>query len=406
MTHGALHGLRVIDLANERGVHCTKLLADLGAEVIRVEPPAGDPLRAFGPFYRDEPHPDRSLYFWHYNTNKKSVALDITSEAGRQVFLRLVDGVDVLVESFNPGYMASLGLDYATLSARNPALVMASITPFGQDGPWAAKPANDIVLCALGGMMNVNGDPDMPPLAAFGEQSYHMASSFAAASILAAVQHRRRSGEGQFIDVCAEAAVAACTEHVNYFYLYNNMIAVRQGSLHWSLGFAIVRCIDGYSMISLAHHWEDHLAWMLSDGFGEELVGQPARPTQIPDYATRKANAERRLEVIAKWAATKQVDDFAREGQERRLPFGKVLNIDEVFVNPQLRARGFFVDVAHPELGATFTYPGAPFVMHASPWAIRRRAPLRGEDTETVLTKELGLTRDELSALKTQGVVG
>lgn len=399
MASGALNGLRVIDLANERGVHCTKLLADLGAEVIRVEPPGGDPLRAFGPFYKDKPHPERSLYFWHYNTNKKSVILDVASPQGRDVFLKLVETADVLVESYSPGHMASLGLDYESLSRRNPGLIMASITPFGQDGPWASKPANDVVLCALGGTMNVNGDPDMPPLAAFGEQSYHMASSFAAASILAAVQHRRRSGEGQYIDACAEAAVAACTEHVNYFYLYNNMIAVRQGSLHWSLGFAIVRCLDGYSMISLAHHWEDHLAWMLADGFGEELVGQPARPTQIPDYATRKATAERRVEVIAKWAATKQVDEFAREGQERRLPFGKVLNVDEVFVNPQLRERGFFVDVAHPELGATFTYPGAPFVMRGSPMSIRRRAPLPGEDTEEVL-REIGVTSEQIHELR------
>jgi benzylsuccinate CoA-transferase BbsE subunit len=402
---GALNGLRVIDLANERGVHCTKLLADLGADVIRVEPPGGDALRSFGPFYKGEPHPDRSLYSWHYNTNKRSVTLDIESQRGREVLLRLVDGADVLVESFEPGYMASLGLSYAELSHRKPQLIMASITPFGQQGPYARKPANDIVLCALGGMMNVNGDPDMPPLAAFGEQSYHIASSFATATVLAAVQYRRRSGIGQHIDVCAEAAVAACIEHVNYFYFFNNMIAMRQGSLHWSLAFAIVRCIDGYSMISLGHHWEDHLAWMLSDGFGGELAGQPGRPSQIPDYATRRANAQRRVEIISEWAATKRVDDFAREGQERRLPFAKVLNVDEVFVNPQLRERGFFVEVEHPELGETITYPGAPFIMHGSPWGIRRRAPLVGEHTEAVLRGEAGLGPSEVEALRQSGVI-
>jgi crotonobetainyl-CoA:carnitine CoA-transferase CaiB-like acyl-CoA transferase len=113
-------------------------------------------------------------------------------------------------------------------------------------------------------------------------------------------------------------------------------------------------------MVSIAHNWEDHLAWMLSDGFGEELAGQVARPSQIPDYATRRANAQHRTAVVEQWASTKNVDDFAREGQERRLPFGKVLNVDEVFANPQLRSRGFFVDVHHPELGETVTYPGAP----------------------------------------------
>ena len=405
MASGALSGLRVIDLADERGVYCAKVLADLGADVVRVEPPGGDRLRGFGPFYRGQPHSDRSLYFWHYNTSKRSLTLDVTRPVGRDVFLKLVDSADVLIESFGPGYMASIGLGYPDLSSRNPGLVFTSITPFGQHGPCAHMPANDVVLCALGGMMNVNGDPDMPPLAAFGEQSYHVAASFGAASTLAAITYRRHSGRGQHIDVSAEACVAGFIEHVNYFYLYNEMIAVRQGSLHWSLAFAIVRCQDGYSMISLMHHWQDHLAWMLSDGFGENLAGPAPRPGQMPDYPTRKANAEFRLAELARWAATKSVDEFAREGQERRLPFARVLNVDQVFQNPQLRARGFFVDVQHPELGETFTYPGAPFVMHGTPWAIRRRPPLVGEHTEEVLRGELGLGAGELADLRRAGVV-
>ena len=402
---GALQGLRVLDLTDERGVYSTKLLADLGADVIRIENPKGGGIRDFAPFYHGERDPNRSLYFWHYNTNKRSVTLDIADARGRDAFLKLADTADVLVESFEPGYLGSLGLGYGDLSRRRPELIYTSISPFGQDGPMAHSPSNDIVMCALGGMMNVNGDVDMPPLAAFGEQSYHTASNYAAATIMAANQYRRRAGGGQYIDVSTEACIAGFIEHVGYFYWYNNMIAVRQGSLHWSLAFAIVRCKDGYSMVSIAHNWEDHMAWMLGDGFASELVGQPARPTQIPDYPTRKANAERRLEVVQAWAATKTVDDFAREGQERRLPFGKVLNVDEVFHNPQLRSRGFFIDVPHPELGETITYSGAPFVMHASPYAIHHRPPLLGEHTHEILSGELGISEEELAAMQESGVV-
>jgi crotonobetainyl-CoA:carnitine CoA-transferase CaiB-like acyl-CoA transferase len=402
---GALQGLRVLDLTNERGVYCTKVMADLGADVIRVEEPRGGGIRDFAPFYHEQRDPNRSLYFWHYNTSKRSVTLDITSQRSREALLKLVDSADVLVESFDPGYMASIGLGYPDLSRRTPKLIYTSITPFGQDGPLAKNPANDIVLCALGGMMNVNGDPDLPPLAAFGEQSYHVASNYGVASTLAANQYRRRSGKGQHIDVSTEACIAGFIEHVGYFYWYNNMIAMRQGSLHWSLAFAVVRCKDGYSMVSIAHNWEDHLAWMLSDGFGEELAGQPARPTQIPEYSVRRANAQRRTAVVEQWASTKGVDEFAREGQERRLPFGKVLNVDEVFVNPQLRHRGFFIEVEHPELSETVTYPGAPFVMHASPYAIHRRPPLLGEHTHEVLAGELGISEEELAQLEQENVV-
>ncbi len=396
---GALDGLRVLDLTNERGVYCTKLLADLGADVVRIEAPSGGGIRDFAPFYHGQRDANKSLYFWHYNTNKRSVTLDLGDALGREAFLRLAASADVLVESFEPGHMASLGFGYRELSLANPGLIYASITPFGQDGPLAMQPANDIVLCALGGMMNVNGDPDMAPLAAFGEQSYHVAAGYGAATIMAANQYRRRSGKGQRIDVSTEACIAGFIEHVGYFYFYNDMVAMRQGSLHWSLAFAVVRCKDGYSMVSIAHNWEDHLAWMLSDGFGEELAGQPARPGQMGDYAARKANAQRRTQVVEAWASTKSVDDFAREGQERRLPFGKVLNVDEVFVNPQLRERGFFVPVPHPELGETVTYPGAPFVMHGSPWAIRRRPPLLGEHNDEVLRGELGLSEAQVTRL-------
>jgi benzylsuccinate CoA-transferase BbsE subunit len=383
---GALEGIRVIDLTNERGVYCGKVLGDLGADVIRVEPPEGDALRSYPPFRQGVQDPNQSLYFWHHNTNKRSLVLDLRSQVGRDALLKLAAGADIVVDSFDPSYLESLGLGYEELSERFPRLIYASITPFGRSGPLNVQPANNIVLCALSGAMNVNGDLDLAPLAAFEDQSYLAASNYAAATALAAVYYRGRSGRGQLIDVSIEAAIAS---FVHWPYLQSGVVPMRTGALNLN-AFGIVRCLDGYCAVSLNHNWDSHLSWMLSDGFGEELVGLPP-PLQTRDPVARRANLEKRLEVVGAWAATKPVDQLFVEGQEaHRLTFGKIMSVDDVFTNPQLRARGFMVPVEHPELGPTFEYPGAPYRLSRTPWAIRRRPPLPGEHNQE-LDQELDL---------------
>ena len=234
---GPLAGLRVVELTNAIGQWCGKLMADLGADVIKVEPPGGAEERQVGPFYRDEPHPDRSLYFWHYNTSKRGITLNLNHEAGREVFRHLVDSADLLLESMPPGHLESLGLGYGSLSADHPGLIMCSLTPFGQDGPWrdykrhrpdparGRRPDGGLRLLRGG---RPRGDADRPG----GGNAWHMGSHYAYIAALAAVRHQRITGQGQYIDVSVHEACALTTEMHMSTYIYTGQVARRQTGQH------------------------------------------------------------------------------------------------------------------------------------------------------------------------------
>ena len=199
---------RVLDLSGPEAVFCGKLLADYGADVVRVEPPGGDPSRSFGPFAQDQEGPDRSLYFLFYNTNKRSITLNIQTERGKELFRRLVADADVIVESYPVGYLDSLGLGYESLREINPGIVMASVTPFGQTGPWKDYKSNDLIALAASGFMQITGEPDGPPMRQGNDQSHFPGAQYAAASILGALYHRDfNGGEGQHIDVSLQEAL-------------------------------------------------------------------------------------------------------------------------------------------------------------------------------------------------------
>jgi benzylsuccinate CoA-transferase BbsE subunit len=379
---GPLSHIRALDLTDIKGAWGARVLADLGADVIRIEGPAGDPLRQLRPFYKDEVHPERSLTHWFYNAGKRSLELDLDTAEGAANLGRIAATADILIESSSPGHMEQLGLGYETLRQTAPRLIYVAITPFGQSGPLAHCPATDLTLCAMGGMMYVNGNPESPPLVAFGQQSYHIGSYFGAMSAMAALQARRRTGQGQFIDVSIEASVASFIEHVNVFYLYNQRIAKRQGSLHWSLAFATFRAKDGYVSISFFHQWDALVAWLLGEGAADDLADE-----QYRDLRWAAGRVDHVREVIARWAATKTVEELFREGQERRFPWAGVYDIAGALAIPQLGERGFWTPVAHDELGTTVTYPGAPYLLSKTPFAIARRSPLMGEHTSEVLAE-------------------
>ncbi|HWO94122.1 MAG TPA: CoA transferase, partial [Dehalococcoidia bacterium] len=321
---GPLRNVRVLDLTTERGAYATKLLADLGADVIRVEPPAGDSMRDLPPFLDDERHRDRSLTHWFYNSGKRSIIADLHVESDRDVVRRIAGRVDILVESHDVGSLASLGLGHDDMLAANDRLIYVSITPFGQQGPWRDYRADDFVLCALGGMMGVCGDPDRPPLVAFGWQAYHTAGNFAALSAMAALRSRRSMGRGQYVDVSIEACVAGFLEHVNVFYLHQGSfgalsgdpVARRQGPLHWSLGFRTYRTADGYALLSHFHQWDDLIAWLAADDMAEDLTDP-----RYDDPRVRRTDVHHVCEVIARWAATKRTEQLVNEGQLRRFPW-------------------------------------------------------------------------------------
>ncbi|MBM2832751.1 MAG: CoA transferase, partial [Dehalococcoidia bacterium] len=293
---GSLSAYRFFDLTDEKGTLCARLLAGMGAEVIRIEAPGGDPTRNLGPFSGDILHPDKSLFFWQYNLSKRSITLNLQTEEGRSLFLKLVGKADGLVESHEPGYLEALGLGYSTLSARQPGLVMASITPFGQDGPRRGWKACDLILAALGGQAYLNGEPDTPPLKLYGNQTYHLASLYATTGIFLALTHRRASGKGQYIDVSVQECVASGLDHTLVRYFSEGVVSRRQGSQHWTRGFRLFPCRDGYVLLSLFRDWEVLVEWLESEGMAGDLTDEKWRSGE-----TRLDGMAHVVEVLEEW---------------------------------------------------------------------------------------------------------
>ena len=396
----ALAGLRILDLTDLKGAMCTKLFGDMGADVIKIEPPGGDAARRIGPFLDHKPHPERSLLFWFYNTSKRGVTLDLNQRAGRELAQQLAAKADVLVESAAPGTLARLGLGYDELKQLNPNLVFTSITPFGQTGPYADYRSSDMVAEALGGMIWTNGFPDEPPLHALGLQAYHSASFFAAIGTLLALLTRDSLGEGQWVDVSIQEAVAGAVEHIAPFYHQGLGIESRRGSLHWSRYFRVARCRDGYVMHCSLGDWTSLVEWVKGDGKARDL-----EDARWEDLIYRKDHAAHLFDILDDWAKDYSVAELMQGAQLRRIPYAMVRPPEALADDPQLNARGFFSAIEHPESGRTVRYPGGPIHFTTTPWRIARRPPLLGEHNAEVYGNELGLGADRLSALKQAGVI-
>lgn len=410
---GPLTGLRVVELTNHIGQWCGKLMADLGADVIKVEPPGGVAEREVGPFYKDQPNPERSLYFWHYNTSKRGITLDLEHEEGRDLFRRLVGTADVLIESMRPGYLDSLGVGYQALSAQKPDLVMCSLTPFGQEGPWRDYPSTDLTHLAAGGQMGLSGyfqedDPDEMPIAPGGGNAWHMGSHYAFIATMAAVHHEHTTGEGQYIDVSVHEACALTTEMHVPTYIYTGKVAHRQTGQHASVlprpraqlatGTPGALMQAGVNVGNL-RQLGTIIKWMDSKGAAGDLLE--------PQYQDAKYVAEHGPEIAAKvhaFIATLPVEEAYHGAQAAGLPWGAIRAPEEVFEDQHFHERGFFPDVEHPELGETFKYLGGAAIFPKSPWRIYRRAPLIGEHNREVFG-EIGVSADELTTLQSAGVV-
>lgn len=397
---GALSSYRFIDLTDEKGALCSRLLAGMGAEVIRIEPPGGDRTRKLGPFLGDVPHPERSLFFWQHNASKRSITLNLEEEAGRTLFLRLVDKADGVVESLEPGYLEGLGLGYTALSARQPDLVMTSITPFGQSGPRRSYKASELVLAALGGQVYLNGEPDTPPLKPFGFQAYHLASLYATAGTLLALRHRHASGVGQYIDVSIQECVAASLDHTLVRYFYEDIVAKRQGSQHWSRGFRLFPCRDGYILLSLSQDWEVLMEWLDSEGMAQDLKEDKWKERQA-----RLDGLSHIVDVLERWTLSHTTAELVEKGQLMRFPWAKAVTAAELMDNPQLRARAFLIEVEHPELGVSYEYPGVAYKLEHDKPPPPRRAPFMGEDNVAIYCGELGMAEAEMADLMSRGVI-
>jgi benzylsuccinate CoA-transferase BbsE subunit len=397
---GALAGLRILDLSTYRGQLCGRLLADMGADVIKVEPPGGDEARTIGPFVDDVAHRDRSLFFWFYNLNKRSITIDLKHPRGVELLMKLARGADIVIESFAPGAMEAMGLGWDVLHAVNPALILLSIAPFGQTGPYRDFEADDTVLTAMGGMLYVNGWPGGAPVRPWGLQAYHSSAHYAAIATMCALFARDRDGAGQWIDLSMQEATAAAVEHVAGSYFGEGRIEPRRGTLHWSRYFRVGKCRDGYIMHCSLGDWTSLIEWVAADGKAQDLTGP-----EWEDVQYRAEHAEHLFDVLDEWVADYARDELLERAQTLRLPYATVRNPEALLDDEQLRARGYFVEVEHPELGRTFRYPGAPYVFNGSPWRVRRRPPLVGEHTSEILREELGLDADEIATLVAEGII-
>ena len=379
MTSGALAGLKVIDLTHHiAGPYATKLLADFGADVLKIERPGGDPARRLPPFHHDDPHHEKSLPFLYLNTNKRSITLNLKSEEGRGILLELLSDADAVVENFSPRVMPALGLDYETLRARNPRLVVASASNFGQTGPWRDYRATEIVEYALGGLMYIFGAYDREPLKHALNQAQFKAGTNLASATLMALYHQRLTGQGQRVDVSIQESIASALRDVTNNYTYVGAVRRRQPNHTGDL--TRLRAVsDGYVLpnpgIGAGLNWQ-----ILVDFLDAPQLDDP----RFDNASARLENAEALGEILDEIFATKQKQDIFYAAHEKRFIYGVIDSPEETVNNPQIQARGYYVPVDHGELGE-FDFPGAPFLMSGSPWAVNSTAPALGQHNGEVL---------------------
>jgi crotonobetainyl-CoA:carnitine CoA-transferase CaiB-like acyl-CoA transferase len=412
---GPLAGLRILELADETGQFCGKLLGDLGADMVKIEPPGGERCRHVGPFLDDIPDPERSLSFWYYNTSKHGITLNLKTADGRQLFARLAATADVILETFRPGFLASLGLDFEALRDQNPRLIMCSLTRFGQTGPWRDYASSDLLHMAAGGEMASSGYdeadvPNGPPIAPGGGNAWHMGCHFAYMAIMAALVHRTVSGIGQYIDASIHEACALTTEAAVANYVYRGEVLRRQTGRHHAAGptpRTQFRAKDGTYVCALVGgrlnpRFVKELAELL-DRYG--MAGDLKDP-KYQDQAVITANTSHIIDdLIANFIASLPAEEVYHAAQERGFTWGAVRAPEALLHDAHLHDRGFWKQVDHPELGRSFIYPGEAAIYNGSPWRISKRAPLIGEHNLKIFCDELGLSRGDLAVLAENHVI-
>ena len=407
---------RVLDLTDERGLLAGKILADLGADVVQIEPPGGNPARNIGPFYGDDPQPEKSLFWWAYAANKRSITLDLEQKGGQALLKKMVAEADFLVESFVPGYLDTLGLGYDLLAEINPKLVMVSITPFGQDGPYSNYQATDIVGMALGGFMYLTGDDDRAPIRISFPHFYLHGGAAGATAAMLAHTYRITSGQGQYVDVSCQQAVAKTLAHAPQSWDLEGVILKRMGVFRQTSGDSIVRtcwpCKDGYinyvlqgGSSGVAASTRTLLAWMDEEDMGDEFLND-VNWEELGYGQVRSEIMEKGVAPLIRFFATHTRQELVAASVERRILLFPVATQQDILDHPQLKARDYFQQLHHPELDTTVNYPGL-FVKdrHGERMSLRRRPPLIGEHNREIYQDELGLTLEQVTTLKESGAI-
>jgi crotonobetainyl-CoA:carnitine CoA-transferase CaiB-like acyl-CoA transferase len=394
---GLLDGLRVLDLGG--GVSapfCARLLADHGADVVKVEPPEGDVARRMGPFAGDVPNSERSIPFLYLNTNKRGITLDPSTVAGRALLHALARWADVLVENFEPRRRSSLGVDDDSLRDVNPRLVVTSITSFGSDGPYSDWKATDLVISALSGLMYHSGDADKEPLRSALSQSLYVAGMNGAAAATVGLYHRLTTGLGGRVDVSVAECLAAHLVQSTASYAYTGGLRGRRPARGAPLE-ELMPCEDGHVVVS-AQGSQPFRA--VAELLGVEALKGPAFATAEGRVVHGEALEQLILQGLARW----KKDDLFHAANRQRLVFGQAQGPDELYRCPHLRERGFFAPVHHPVAGDA-EYPGDLVSLSTGSSGRRRPAPLLGADNVEVYRTIVGLNDDEMLRLRALAVI-
>lgn len=412
MKFSLLDGYKVLDLTDEKGFACGFILAMLGAEVIKVEKPGGSSCRNMEPFYQNKVNPQTSLFWFGYNTNTKSITLDIEKWDGREIFKRLVKKADVVIESFSPGYMEKLSLGYPSLESLNQGIILTSITPFGQYGPFKDNNGSDIVIWAESGVLNLTGDIDRPPLQTDQAQSYFMASLYGAEGTVVAIYYRGVSGRGQWIDAAALDSICPAVTFETAFWELQGEIVSRKGQLRrrgktyarmlWpckdgqvSFSFTVGRF--GYRLIPLVE-------WMNNEGMAGSLA-------EVQDWTT--VDFEKLTPEKLKVWEDSIINFFLRHTKTELTEFGQKHGIflmpsktpQEIVDDHHLEVRKFWEEVEHSEISDVIRYPGPPYRFSEGERKMDKRAPLIGEHNEEIYQGELGLPAEQLILLRENGII-
>lgn len=392
---GALEGVRVLEVASPAVQYCGKLFSDLGAEVILIEPPGGAVTRDAAPFLTQPLAANgeslRSLPFVYLNAGKRSVTLDLQAFEGRDAFRRLAARADLVIEGCRPGALAAMGCGYEALASSNPALVMTSVTPYGQTGPYSEHEAEDLVCMATGGFLYLGGYPDTPPVGAYGGQARLCGSMFGAVGSMLALTRAETEGQGDHVDVSIQECMVLAMENAVQFYELEGTLRRRTAGQQRFAGTGVYPCADGYVYmmaggIGANRFWGRTLEWLAEEGVAgvERLHGECWSKTSYlqSDEAKRIF-----MDVFGTWARTKTKAYLYAAAQDRHVPAAAVNSVADLTVSPQLAARGYFVEMNQPGWPRVARMPGPPYQLTKTPWSLHGPAPLPGQHNTQILGK-------------------